>query len=157
MMRALVALVAVLLAGCAGPKPPAPASVPPAPVPAASQPSVAMPAPTAPTTPTPDPPSTAAPAPAAPAPEPAPVVQILYVKTHLANFREGVGTSRRILRVLSQGERLQVLESRSNWLRVRLNDGQEGWIAESVTSATAPVTPTHAPAPGRGPSEITRA
>jgi SH3-like domain-containing protein len=106
-------------------------------------------------------------APAAPAAEPrppaagqapAPPPQILYVKVHLANFREGVGTSRRILRVLPQGARLQLLESRASWLRVRLDDGQEGWIAESLTSATAPVTPTRTPAPRRSrPPQIARA
>jgi SH3-like domain-containing protein len=76
---------------------------------------------------------------------------VLYVKTHLANFREGAGTSRKILRVLRQGARLQVLETRTTWLRVRLDDGQEGWIAESVTSVTAPITPARAPLP-RGAS-----
>jgi SH3-like domain-containing protein len=60
------------------------------------------------------------------------------VKTHLANFREGAGTNVKILRVLRRGARLQVLETSSDWLRVRLDDGQEGWVAESVTSATAP-------------------
>jgi SH3-like domain-containing protein len=79
---------------------------------------------------------------------------VLYVKTHLANFREGAGTSRKILRVLRQGARLQVLENRTAWLRVRLDDGQEGWIAESVTSVTAPVTPASAPRPRGGPSRI---
>jgi SH3-like domain-containing protein len=101
------------------------------------------------------------PGPAVPTPNlelaPVPSAQILYVKTHLANVREGVGTSRRILRVLPQGARLRVLESRANWLRVRLDDGQEGWIAESVTSATAPVTPTRAPAPRPRPPQIARA
>jgi SH3-like domain-containing protein len=40
--------------------------------------------------------------------------------------------------VLRQGARLQVLEAKSDWFRVRLDDNQEGWVAESVTSATAP-------------------
>jgi len=60
------------------------------------------------------------------------------VKTNLANFRDGFGTSAKILRVLRQGTRLQVLEVRNDWLRVRLDDNQEGWVAESVTSTTAP-------------------
>jgi SH3-like domain-containing protein len=59
------------------------------------------------------------------------------VKTHLANFRAGAGTTARILRVLRQGARMEVLETRNDWLRVRLDDGQEGWVAESVAS-TAP-------------------
>jgi uncharacterized protein YgiM (DUF1202 family) len=166
MTRALVALVALVLAGCAG-KAPAPAvspatrAEPPAPSPAVPAPPAAAPATgapppaaAAPGTPAADPPrpasSPTAPAPATPAPDPAPAPRILYVKTHLANFRAGAGTSMRILRVLRQGARLEVLETRSAWLRVRLDDGQEGWVAESVTSATAPVTPAMTPfrAPG---------
>jgi SH3-like domain-containing protein len=83
--------------------------------------------------------------------------QVLYVKTHLANFREGAGTSRKILRVLRQGARLQVLETRTTWLRVRLDDGLEGWVAESVTSVTAPVTPARAPAPRSRPFRVVAA
>ena len=60
------------------------------------------------------------------------------MKTHLANLREGGGTSMKILRVLRQGMRLEVLEERSEWFRVRLEDGQEGWVAASVTAPTAP-------------------
>jgi SH3-like domain-containing protein len=82
---------------------------------------------------------------------------VLYVKTHLANFREGAGTSRKILRVLRQGARLQVLETRTTWLRVRLDDGLEGWVAESVTSPTAPITPARAPAPRVRPSRVVTA
>jgi SH3-like domain-containing protein len=67
-----------------------------------------------------------------------PAPKVLYVKTHLANFREGAGTAAKILRVLRRGARLEVLETRNDWFRVRVDDGQEGWVAESVTSATAP-------------------
>ena len=67
-----------------------------------------------------------------------PTVKVLYVKTHLANLREGGGTGTKILRVLRQGTRLEVLEERQEWYRVRLEDGQEGWVAASVTAATAP-------------------
>jgi SH3-like domain-containing protein len=81
---------------------------------------------------------------------------VLYVKTHLANFREGAGTSRKILRVLRQGVRLQVLETRTTWLRVRLDDGLEGWIAESVTSVTAPVTPARGPLPRGGSPRVAK-
>ncbi len=138
MTRALVTLVTLAVGGCATGQP----SKPAAPASPAAPPSPAA----APTQPAPAPaPATPAPAPAAPAPTPAPAVpaavpapRILYVKTHLANCREGAGTSAKILRVLQRGARLQVLETRSDWLRIRLDDGQEGWVAESVTSATAP-------------------
>lgn len=68
----------------------------------------------------------------------APAPKVLYVKAQLANFREGAGTSMKILRVLRRGARLEILEERNDWFRVRLDDGQEGWVAASVTSATAP-------------------
>ena len=67
-----------------------------------------------------------------------PTVKVRYVKSHFANLREGGGSSMRILRVLRQGARLEVLEERQEWYRVRLEDGQEGWVAASVTAATAP-------------------
>ena len=62
----------------------------------------------------------------------APTVKVLYVKTHLANLREGGGTGTKILRVLRQGTRLEVLEERQEWYRVHLEDSQEGWVAASV-------------------------
>ena len=60
------------------------------------------------------------------------------MKAGQANLREGIGTSAKILRVLRRGTRLQILETRNDWLRVRLDDNQEGWVAESVTSKTMP-------------------
>jgi SH3-like domain-containing protein len=63
---------------------------------------------------------------------------MVFVKVSQANFREAAGTSGKILRVLRRGTRLEVLEARTDWLRVRLDDGPEGWVAESVTSDTAP-------------------
>ena len=72
------------------------------------------------------------------APVPGPTAKVVYVKPQRANLREGGGTSMKILRVLRQGTRLEVLEERSEWFRVRLEDGQEGWVAASVTAPTAP-------------------
>lgn len=166
MTRALVAFTAlVVLVGCGGPKPPAPASTAPRSEPATSVavPQSTPPSGAAPASP-PAPPQTATPPAAAPpapspsvAPDPAQTPQVLYVKTHLANFREGAGTSRKILRVLRQGARLQVLETRTTWLRVRLDDGLEGWVAESVTSVTAPITPARAPTPRVRPTRVAAA
>jgi Bacterial SH3 domain len=156
---ALVVLVAMILLGCA-PKPAAPPAVQPqaaAPTAPAAPPAPAPP-PSGPATPPPSAPPTTPPpaaAPAAPAPPPArppapaaapapaapataPAKKTVYVKVSQANFREAAGTSGKILRVLRRGSRLEVLETRNDWLRVRLDDGPEGWVAESVTSDTAP-------------------
>jgi uncharacterized protein YgiM (DUF1202 family) len=154
---ALVVLVAMILLGCA-PKPAAPPAAqpqtaaptapaaPPAPAPAPPPAAPATPPPSAPPAAPPPPAAPAAPAPAparppapvaAPAPA-APAKKTVYVKVSQANFREAAGTSGKILRVLRRGSRLEVLETRNDWLRVRLDDGPEGWVAESVTSDTAP-------------------
>lgn len=164
MTRALVIVVALALVGCATkpaappavqptaapPAPPAPAAPAPAPSPAPAPPPITAPTAAAPPAPSPPPapapaPASAAPALAAPAPAPTPAAtasvpaqNIVYVKVHLANLRDGLGTSAKILRVLRRGTRLHVLETRNDWLRVRLDDNQEGWVAESVTSTTAP-------------------
>jgi uncharacterized protein YgiM (DUF1202 family) len=113
------AVVALALAGCESTRPPR----------GDDAPAVAQAAP--------------APAPAAPAPEPDPPEQTpmesaraLYIKTMLANFREAPGTTGRILAVLRKGTRVDVLEARNQWYRVRLADGREGWVAESVTTTT---------------------
>jgi hypothetical protein len=60
--------------------------------------------------------------------------RILHIKTDLANFREGPGTKAKILRVLRKGTPVIVLEEKDQWFRVRLDDGREGWIAESVAA-----------------------
>ena len=54
--------------------------------------------------------------------------------TDLANLREGPGTKAKILRVLRKGTTVTVLEEKDQWFRVRLDDGREGWIAESVAA-----------------------
>jgi N-acetylmuramoyl-L-alanine amidase len=52
-----------------------------------------------------------------------------------ANFRAQPGRRGRILAVLKRGTRVEVLEEKDDWFRVRLEDGREGWIAESVSAA----------------------
>jgi uncharacterized protein YgiM (DUF1202 family) len=107
-------------AGGTAASPPAPgastASAPPA---EPAQPSPPAPAPPA------DSPS------ATPAPPP---TRKLRIKTDFANFREGPGTGARVLGVLKKGARLEALDERDRWFRVRLADGREGWVAESVTA-----------------------
>jgi uncharacterized protein YgiM (DUF1202 family) len=136
MMRTSLVLIAAfagLLAGCES-APPQRTEAPAAPPPAAAE---VRPAPA----PAPPPPAAVSPAPPpAPAepPRPAPVepARALFIKAARANFRDGAGTSAKIIAVLRGGTRVEVLEERNQWYRVRLADGREGWVAESVTSAT---------------------
>lgn len=110
----------------AAPRPPSTASPPAEP---------ARPAPT----PLPAPaPSTPPPASAATPPIIARVMGTRYAKTPTANLRDAAGTMGKIVVVIRGGTKLEVLETKAGWHRVRLPDGREGWIADSVTSATPP-------------------
>jgi len=40
----------------------------------------------------------------------------------------------KIIRVLKKGTKLIVFEEKTGWLRVRLEDGAEGWVGKSTTS-----------------------
>jgi uncharacterized protein YgiM (DUF1202 family) len=164
MTHALIVVSLLVLVGC-GAKPPAPPATAPgasSTAPAATPPAAPAPAPVPPPAPAPAPPPQASPAPApAPAPPPAPpqaapapalapppaappavaaaptpVPRTVTVKANRVNLRAGPGTTMKILRVLPQGTRLAVLEERGEWLQVRLDSGQEGWVATSVTAPT---------------------
>ena len=68
------------------------------------------------------------------------VPAILYVKILQANLREGAGAGFKILAQIARGVRLDVLETRGpdkdRWFKVRLPNGQEGWVAGSAVGAT---------------------
>ena len=69
----------------------------------------------------------------APAPEPQPTATDpnsyqAYATTNL-NLRSGPGTSYDPIGGVSADESITVLEEDSNWLKVRLSDGSEGWIS----------------------------
>jgi len=109
----------------AGASPPVTAAPPAAP---------ARPAPA----PAPRPAPAPAPGPAATPPAPAKVIGTRYVKVPTANLRDVAGTMGKVLVVIPRATKLDLLETKSGWHRVRLSDGKEGWIADSVTSPTAP-------------------
>lgn len=52
--------------------------------------------------------------------------------------RTGPGTSNRIVRMLESGARVQELEEREGWSRVRLSDGTEAWILTRYLMAEEP-------------------
>jgi uncharacterized protein YgiM (DUF1202 family) len=104
--------------------------------PAAPAPTTAGEAPAA----QPDPSAVRAPEPVNPAVTAAapPARRILYIKTAFANLRAGPATAAKALGVLKKGTRLEEHETRSQWHRVKLEDGREGWVAQSVASETPP-------------------
>lgn len=112
-----------------------PASGAPAPRPPASPPPVApAPRPARPTAPAPRP---ASPPNVTPSPPSVPI-GMRFVKTPTANLRDSGGTAGKIIQSIPKGTRLEILETRGVWHHVRLPDGKQGWLADSVTSPTPP-------------------
>jgi curli biogenesis system outer membrane secretion channel CsgG len=58
----------------------------------------------------------------------------LYVKTQFANMRAEPSNTAKVLAVLRKGMKLTVVDEKSEWYRVKLEDGKEGWVAASVLS-----------------------
>jgi len=75
--------------------------------------------------------------PAPPSPSmhtPGPAPRILYVKWPTVSLREGPGLDFKILMEIEKGTGLSVLEEKGPWIRIRLEDGREGWIGKATTS-----------------------
>lgn len=105
------------------------------PPPSSSSPAPASPQPPVPRTPAATPPAPAPPsAPSRQEPAPAPPAIVRVVSVPRANLRERGDASGRLIRVLPRNTRLTVLGKANQWYLVRLDDGTEGWLAESVTS-----------------------
>jgi uncharacterized protein YgiM (DUF1202 family) len=120
---------------------PAPAASKPAPAPATAAPKPAPAPPAAKPAPAP-PPTAAAPPPPAPAPAPAPAPQqatkdaetpqVLVVTVARANLREKADAKSKIVNVLTRGTKVTVVSKGDQWYQVKLSNGTEGWLAESV-------------------------
>lgn len=65
-----------------------------------------------------------------------PESRVDYVKWLKVSLREGPGTNFKTLVEVKKGTALEILEEKGQWLRVRLEDGQEGWIGKATTSET---------------------
>lgn len=63
-----------------------------------------------------------------------PLSQVVYVKWPQATLRDGPGTHFNGIIQVQKGTALEVIEEKGQWLRVRLEDGQEGWIGKATTS-----------------------
>ncbi|HEX7153628.1 MAG TPA: TonB family protein [Thermoanaerobaculia bacterium] len=99
----------------------------------------------------------AAPAPAPrPAPEPAPVITpapaatlgTVAVTASALNVRREKSTNAEVVAQLRRGTKLTVLEADEAWTRVRLENGDEGWVASRFVAAPG-ATRSTAPAPSR--------
>ncbi|NWG03016.1 MAG: SH3 domain-containing protein [Syntrophaceae bacterium] len=68
------------------------------------------------------------------APPPGPEARVVYVKWKTVSLREGPGTNFKSIAEIKKGTALEILEEKEQWIRVRLEDGQEGWIGKATTS-----------------------
>jgi uncharacterized protein YgiM (DUF1202 family) len=112
---------------------PAKKEIPPAPEPRKEPPPAAPPSP-----------STAVSPPPTVAPK-EPPQHATEVALSSINLREGPSMKHKITRVLKKKTKLIVLEEKLGWLRVRLEDGAEGWVAKSMTTEGAPPSPAAPP------------
>ena len=109
-----------------------------APASGTTQPPTPSPAPSSPVPPTARPAAPAAPpAPSRQEPAPAqrsqPTVTVVVIAPQ-ANLRERGDPNAKLVRVVPRNTRLTVVGKANQWYLVRLGDGTEGWVAESVTS-----------------------
>lgn len=58
----------------------------------------------------------------------------MVVNVPRANLRERGDPNAKVIKVVPRRTRLTVLGKANQWYLVRLEDGTEGWVAESVTS-----------------------
>jgi hypothetical protein len=86
-------------------------------------------------------PASAPPAPvtsAALAPADPETAGIAFVRVPVATLRVEPTQTARAVALVGSGVRLRVVEVRDGWFRARLDDGREGWLAESATALEPP-------------------
>lgn len=57
---------------------------------------------------------------------------LVTVTWTLANIRSGVGNDYPVVKFVKQGDKLTVIGESGNWLNVRFENGQQGWISNRV-------------------------
>ena len=70
-----------------------------------------------------------------------------YVDVAALNVRHTPGTSGPLVTTLPRGTALRVLGRQDGWLLVDLSPTLEGWVAEHLTTTTAPAPSYRPPAP----------
>jgi hypothetical protein len=86
------------------------------------------------------------PSPSTPPPSKASLPQT-EVKWASVNLREGPGTNYKVFRTVKKGTSLAILEEKTDWLHVRLEDGKEAWVSKAATSRAAKTPPSIASPP----------
>ncbi len=109
----------------------------------------------------PEPPPPEPPLPSPPTPEPSvskeptqtPISRTAIIMYEPVNLREGPGPNYKTIVPLKKGTMVEILEDQGEWLRVRLENGTEGWLMKKQTSE-APKDegkPSPPPPPPKGP------
>jgi uncharacterized protein YgiM (DUF1202 family) len=57
---------------------------------------------------------------------------IVTVTWTLANIRSGVGNDYPVVKFVQRGDKLTVIGESGDWLNVRFENGQQGWISNRV-------------------------
>ena len=70
----------------------------------------------------------------APSQTSAPPARVMFVKWPQVSLRDGPGTNFKATIQVQKGTALEVVEEKGNWYRVRLEDGQEGWVGKATVS-----------------------
>jgi curli biogenesis system outer membrane secretion channel CsgG len=79
-------------------------------------------------------------------PPPLPPVRVTQVVWDFVNLREGPGMNYKVIGNAKKGTSLKILETKGDWLRVRLEDGSEAWVSKLATSeAPKPPPPSSTP------------
>jgi SH3 domain protein len=65
--------------------------------------------------------------------------ETVYVSDEIKlTVRSGPGTDRKILDIVSTGEKMELLEDGDEWVLVRLENGKEGWVLKRYLSSEKP-------------------
>jgi SH3 domain protein len=65
--------------------------------------------------------------------------ETMYVSDKMKiTFRTGPGNDRKIMSLLSSGQRVEAIHSSGDWVQVRLPDGKEGWVLNQYLTAVVP-------------------
>jgi uncharacterized protein YraI len=62
--------------------------------------------------------------------------ETITVTAMKANIRSGPGTGYKIIDETKRGENLESIKRREGWIKVRLKEGREGWVAEKLVVIT---------------------
>ncbi len=84
--------------------------------------------------------------PQAPAAVPKPILRITQVVWANVNLRDGPGTNYRVIGSVKKGASLKIVETKGDWLRVRLEGAKDAWVNKNATSE-APVHDSSPPPP----------